>query len=366
MNAPMLASLSAEDIALPWRPLRLLHLPNEAQPGFQVGPREAFATMLARGELAACETYSFLHESTQRGVADSLAGLLQLAAQFRPDVVVWQHVGHFPLDAAFLQRLREVIGQAVLVYHEGDVYGRWLKPLPSPVRALAAQSDVISLVGLGELAELFRRHGARRIVWSPHSFDSQRCDQPWAPTSWRELDALMIGNRITSRLPLRDLPGARERFRLAELLGQRLGKRFAVHGAGWGSRPYARGPLPFDRQEVAIRSAWLGVSWDHFDQVPCYFSDRVPIAMAAGVVHVTNRQPGYDEIFPRGCGLLHAGSVGDLGDIVDELLSRPRDELIALGEQARRFARERLSARRVYRDLLRCVAGLFAERLALH
>lgn len=364
MNAPLFASLAAEDHTLPWRPLRLLHLPNEARPGFQVGPREAFAAMLSQGELSACETYSFLYESEQRGVADSLTELLQRAAQFRPDVVVWQHVGRFPIDAAFLQRLRTAIGEAVLVYHEGDVYGRWLKPLPAPARALAAQADVVSLVGLGELAALFRRHGARRVVWSPHSFDSQRCDQPWSPSGARELDALMIGNRITSRLPLRDLPGARERFAVAELLHRRLGDRFAVHGAGWGSRPHARGPLPFDRQEHAIRSAWLGVSWDHFDQVPCYFSDRVPIAMAAGVVHVTNRQPGYEEIFPRGCGLLHAASVAELGDIVDELLSRPRDQLIALGEQARRFARERLSARRVYRDLLLCVAGLFPERLA--
>lgn len=365
MNAPLLASLEFAGTALPWRPLRLLHLPNEAQPGFQVGPREAFAAMLAQGELAACETFSFLHESQQRGVAESLTELLHLALRFRPDVVVWQHIGRFPVDAAFLQQLRAAIGNAVLVYHEGDVYGRWLKPLPGPVRALAAHADVVSLVGLGELAGLFRSHGARRVVWSPHSFDSQRCDRPWEPTPVRRLDAVMIGNRITSRLPLRNLPGSRERYRLAEVLHRHLGERFAVHGAGWGKRPHARGPLPFEQQEAAIRSAWLSVSWDHFDRVPCYFSDRVPIAMAAGVVHVTNRQPGYEHIFPAGCGLLHAASVADLGDVVDELLSRPRDELIALGENARRFARERLSARRVYRDLLRCVAGLFAERLAI-
>ncbi|WP_341891692.1 glycosyltransferase [Variovorax sp. YR752] len=366
MNARMLAPLHMAGGGMPWRPLRLLHLPNEEQVGFQVGPREAFDTMLAGGELSAYTAYPFLHEAASHGMSACLEQLLRVASEQRPDVVIWQHVGRFPVDAGFLRRLREVIGSAVLVYHEGDVFGRWVKPLPAPVRALAAEADVVSLVGLGELAALFRAHGARRIVYAPHSFDSRRCDQPWTPTPSRRFDALMIGNRVTSRVPLRDMPGARERFALAEALHRRLGERFVVHGGNWGNRPYARGPLPFDQQELAIREAWLTVSWDHFDQVPCYFSDRVPIAMAAGVVHVTNRQPGYEQLFPPGCGLLHAGSVDELADIVDLLLSRPRDELIDLGERAQAFARERLSARRVYRDLLLAVAGMFAERLAAH
>jgi hypothetical protein len=253
----------------------------------------------------------------------------------------------------------------VLLYHEGDVYGRRVKPLPAPVRALAAAADVVSLVGLGELAALFRAHGARRVVLAPHSFDSRRSDRPWSPTQDRRLDALMIGNRITSRLPWRRMPGARQRQQLARTLHTRLGTRFAVHGANWGDAPFARGSLPFDRQEDAIRQAWLTVSWDHFDQVPYYFSDRLPIAMVAGVLHLTNRQPGYEHWFPRDCGLLHAATVNELADLVDDMLSRPRSELMALGERARAFARERLSARRVYRDLLCAVVALCPDRLAL-
>lgn len=364
MNAPLRVPMVAETGSLPWRPLRLLHLPNEERVGFQVGPREAFGAMLANGELAAYTAFPFLHEAAQHGMPACFDALLRTARELRPDLVVWQHVGRFPVDKAFMRRLREAIGPAVLVYHEGDVFGRWVKPLPDPVRVLAAEADVISLVGLGELAQLFRAHGARRVVYAPHSFDSQRCDQPWTPTTTRRLDALMIGNRVTSRLPLRDMPGARERFALAEALHRRLGERFVVHGGNWGARPYAHGPLPFDQQEPTIRKAWLSVSWDHFDQVPCYFSDRVPIAMAAGVAHITNRQPGYEQLFPPGCGLLHADSVSELADLVDLLLSRPRAELIELGERARAFAREHLSARRVYRDLLLAVTALFPERLA--
>lgn len=364
MNAPLRVPLDAVDASVPWRPLRLLHLPNEERVGSQVGPREAFDAMLARGELTAYTAYPFLHEAASRGTGACLDQLLHMAHELNPDIVLWQHVGRFPVDRNFLRRLREAIGPAVLVYHEGDVFGRWVKPLPAPVRALAAEADVVSLVGLGELASLFRAHGARRVVYSPHSYDSLRCDQPWTPTHTRRFDALLIGNRVTSRLPLRDMPGARERFALAETLHRQLGERFVVHGGNWGTRPYARGPLPFDQQEPAIREAWLTVSWDHFDQVPCYFSDRVPIAMAAGVVHVTNRQPGYEHLFPAGSGLLHAGSVAELADLVDLLLSRPRDELIELGQRARAFAREHLSARRVYRDLLLTVAGLFPERMA--
>lgn len=350
-------------VARDLRPPRLFHLPNEAQLGFQVGPREAFTAMLAGGELTAYEAFSFLHEAQRDGVPACLDAMLQRVAAFAPDLIVWQHVGSFPVDAALLQRLRAVAGAALLVYHEGDVYGRRVKPLPTPVRALAAEADVVSLVGLGELAELFRAHGARRIVYSPHSFDSQRSDRPWSlQTTPRSLDALMIGNRVTSRLPWRSLPGARERRDLAVALQRRLGARFAVYGANWGQLPCARGPLPFDRQEAAIRDAWVTVSWDHFDQVPYYFSDRVPIALAAGVVHVTNRQPGYEQIFPADCGLLHASGVEAVADTVCELLSRPREELVRLGARGRNFARERLSALRVYRDLVRCVTAIGADR----
>lgn len=356
MNAPRECGLEAAASG-GWPPLRLLHLPNEETPGFQVGPREAYEAMRAGGELSAYEAIPFLHEAARHGAATCLERVLERAGALQPDLILWQHVGRFPVDAAWLRRLREHAPQALLVYHEGDVYGRRVKPLPPAVQAFAAAADVVSLVGMGELAALFRAHGARRIVWSPHSFDSQRCDQPWTPTRERGLDVLMIGNRVTSRLPWRSLPGARERLALARSLHRRLGARFAVHGAGWDGEPYARGPLPFERQEGAIRNAWLTVSWDHFDRVPYYFSDRVPIALAAGVPHLTNRQPGYEQVFPDGCGLLHADGVESLADLVEILLSRPRAELIALGERASAFARERLAARRVYRDLVLAVAG---------
>jgi Glycosyl transferases group 1 len=363
MNAPQHLALPATQPAWPGRPLRLLHLPNEVEVGFQVGPREAFAAMRDAGELAAYEACAFLHEARRVGLRACLEQLLARVESFTPDVILWQHVGHFDIDHAFVRRLRQAAPDAVLLYHEGDVYGRRVKPLPGPVRALVAQADAVALVGLGELAALFRAHGARRVLLAPHSFDSRRNDRPWTPTPERGLDAMMIGNRISSRLPWRRMPGARERQALAATLHRRLGARFAAHGSNWGDAPFARGPLPFDQQEDAIRQAWLTVSWDHFDQVPYYFSDRLPIAMVAGVPHVTNRQPGYDQWFPQDCGLLHAGSVAELADLVDDLLSRPRDHLIDLGERARNFARERLSARRVYRDLLCALVALCPERL---
>lgn len=338
------------------RPLRLLHLPNEEVEGFQVGPREAFEALSREGSLAAYEAYSFLIEAARLGITVALEKLVEQARRFRPDVVIWQHVSRFPVDAAFLRYMNAECGNPFVVYHEGDVFGRWIKPLPASVKAFAACADLISLVGLGPLADLFSRHGARRIVLSPHSFDSRRFGQPWQPTRDRRWDVVMIGNRVQSRIPFKRMPGSKERVDLADELFRRLGGRFAVYGCNWGNRPYAQGPLPFDRQVDCVRSSWVTVSWDHFHDVPYYFSDRLPIALAAGVPHVTNRQPGYETFFRDAAGLVHAPGVIGVADAVSALLSRPRRELLDLGEQAKLFAYERLSARRVYADLITVVA----------
>jgi len=338
------------------RPARLIYVPNEDRIGDQVGARAAFESMDKDGRLSAYASFSFLVESRGAGSPErALAGLLQLVSRFGPDIILWQHVGTFPVSSQYLKRLKSSPSHPLLVYHEADVFGRLRKRAPPPVRRFAAEADMVFLCGLGWYADLFRRFGAKTIRYAPHVADTIRFGTPWDPTVSRRFDAVLIGNRLSSRLPFFRIPGASAREKLVSGLTNLLGDRFAVYGRGWEGFPSWRGPLPYAEQERALREAWVGVSWDHFDTVPLYFSDRLPIALLSGVAHVTNRQPGYDTLFRDGEHLLLADTVGDAVDAVIRLLGQPKERIAEIGSNGRRLASTRLTADIVFPQMLRTV-----------
>lgn len=338
----------------------LLYLPNEGTPGDQVGPRAAFEALAREGRLSAYQAFSYLVEARRDGAEGALRRLEALVRERRPDVLLWQHVSDFPVGKEHLAALRAASPGTHLLYHEGDVYGRWVKRLPRATRRLMAAADTVALVGKGEYAALARGAGARRVIYTPHSADTVRFGRPWTPTDRRELDVVLIGNRLTSRRPWGRIPGAAAREALGRALGRRFGERFAVYGRGWEGFVGARGPLAFAEQEEAQRQAWVTVSWDHFDTVEAYFSDRLPIALLSGVPHVKNHQPGYEAVFGARPPFSWAKDVGGILGQVERLLALPVAERNGLGERARLWAAEHLTARPVYERLLGEALGMRA------
>lgn len=339
------------------KPLRWLYLPNEATEGDQVGPRKAFRLMHEQGLLAAYQACSYLVAAERLQRPDLVQqDLLAQVRAFEPDVVFLQHPSdRWGVDAAFLPQLKAVPSAPRLVVHEGDVYGRLLKPFDRTLRAALAAADLAVVVGLGDLAARVRQAGAPRVLLAPHSYDDERFDTPWQPPPTRPLDAVMIANlACLKRIPGLYLPGGHRRKRLARLFHRAYGGRFVVHGAGqgWRDEPYLRGPIAFGDQERAVRQAWLSINWTLFDEVPMYFSDRLPISLASGVAHITNHQPGIEQVLPGAEGLFLVQSPDEALDVADALLSLPREQLIDIGLRGRDYARQRLHATRVYRDLV--------------
>jgi hypothetical protein len=333
-------------------PFKLLYLPNEVTVGDQVGPRLAFQKMLAQGELAAYESLSFLVTAKESGTAASLAEIVAKVQSMQPDLLLWQHIGVFPITDAFMRRLRAACPGMKILYHEGDMFGGWAKPLPRQTAIAMRSADVVSLVGTGEFAQQVRKLGAKRVIYSPHSADTHRFGTPWTPTAMRDFDVVMIGNRVCSRLPWKRIPGAQQRSDLVAAMTEAFGDRFAVFGHGWQGCLSNHGPLPFDKQEAAVRRAWVSISWDHFDQEASYFSDRVPISLLSGVPHVTNYQPGYEAVFGPAPPLYWAESVPAMLAKVDELLSLPVGALDQVGHAAADYGRRFFHADVVYRKLL--------------
>ena len=339
------------------KPLRFFYAPNEAVEGDQVGPRKAFRLLCDEGMLSAYSAYSYLVERQKAASHDHALEQLHAAVQaFQPDVIYIQHLnGSYPVDRAYLQRLKSIASRPKLVWHDPDPYGRFIKPLDATMKTALAESDLAILVGLGYLAEHVRRAGAKRVLFAPHSYDDERFGQPWEPTLTRAHDAIMIANlTCLKRIPFLYLPGGRNRKRMSRAFHAAYGERYAVFGAGrgWQGEPYCRGPIAFDAQERTIRSAWLTVNWGQFDEIAMYSSDRLPISLATGVPHITNHQRGYEHLFPDAKGLYFVHSPAEALDVADHLLSKPREQLAEIGAQGVSYARERLNASRVYRDIV--------------
>ena len=339
------------------RALRFFYAPNEAIEGDQVGPRKAFALLHREGVFSSYMAYSYLVEQARaRDQAQALERLLAAIEAFQPDVIYFQHLnGSYPLDTAYIQRLKAVASRPLFVWHDPDPYGRFVKPIDPVMKAALAATDVAVVKGLGYFSAAVRKAGARRVLFAPESFDDERFARHATLPSERALDAVMIANlTCLKRVPFLFMPGGRDRKRMARLLHGAFGGRFAVYGAGqgWQGAPYCRGPIAFERQEDVIRSAWISVNWSQFDEIPFYFSDRLPISLAAGVPHITNHQRGFEHVLGDARGAYFVHSPAEALDVADYLLSLPRGRLVEIGEEGRAYARERLNATRVYRDIV--------------
>lgn len=332
---------------------RILYVPNETTAGQQVGPRAVLSDLRATGAIQDLAVLGSDPNAGAEGARQLLEGLTRRARRLQPTIVLWEHPSGLPLPAAGLRRLRSVVPDAVLVYREGDVYGSLRKRLPVGARRLAGVADLVFLPGLGRYERGVRRAGARQVGWAPSVVDASRFGDGRDGPAERTWDVVVIGNRHRARHPLAALPGAGRRVALVEGLARELGPdRFAVFGSGWEGTPGARGALPFDEQGRTSRRAWLTVSWDHFDRTPYFFSNRLPISLLSGVAHLTNRHPGYDELFVDGHELFLADDVDEAVGRVGTLLAGDRSELARVGARGAELARDKLTTERVYRALV--------------
>jgi len=342
------------------RLLYLPYLPTEASVRDWVGPRGAFEALIRDGRLAAYQEFAPDYEATVSGPLDASARLLALANSFQPTIVLWSHPTAFPVKSELVAGLRSLGSSPTIVLQDMDAWGMVRKRLTPSTRLLAKEADLVYLCGTGSLARVFTRAGAARVRFAFHAADGARFGTPWSPTTQREYDVVMIGNRIPGRLPGTSMPGVWSRARLVELLERQYGPRFALYGHGWEGHPSWKGPLAFEDQGEANRSAWVSVGWDHFPTTANYTSNRVPISLASGVPHVTHYKPGFELIYPPGSGLYWGKTVRSVAEMVAVVLAMPRKDLLAIGEHAACFARDHRSEEALMVRLLEDVSAFRA------
>ncbi|PZF11066.1 hypothetical protein DEJ25_11845 [Curtobacterium sp. MCPF17_011] len=314
-------------------------MPNEFGGFRQIGFREPLEMLARAGAVESLEVFSLLDAVRSGGDARAhRRKLIKRVEAFRPDIILMQHLVGTGLRRSHFAALRSAC-RFDFIYHEADPYSRFVHPLPSEAREAGRAADVVFTVGKGTFAQNFRRSGSRDVRWLPSAYEPNRTANFNRPTRTdRPFDVVIVANRNRPRF--RGLPNWRERIRFVELMQQHFGTRLAVYGRGWEG-PTAKGPAAFEAQDEAITSGWVSANWDHFAGEDSYFSNRLPISLAAGSIHATTDHPGYRDLFegPAGDFLLRGSSPEALMASIEAVLeSTSEDERLRRIEAGRRFA----------------------------
>lgn len=347
-----------------------MYWPNEpahVHPNEQIAGRAAFGAMAADGTISALRIYSYRVERSKfESAAAFEAAALEAVRSFAPDILFVQHLFGTDLSGDLWKRLRRELPGVMLVYHEGDPFDRKVKRLDSATTAILAHAHLVFACGLGSLADILAEHTRAPVRHLPHCFVSELFGRADPRAIAKSSDIVMIGNcGRRRRMKWSFVPGGRNRARLAACLARAFGERFALYGSGWAHLgPSSLGSLPFLQQERAIQSARLSVNWDHFDTIAYYFSDRLPISLAAGVPHVTTWHPGYDHFFAGVPGLYPCRTVEEAVETCRWLLGRSDAELLEQGLRARRWAAAHMESVGTFRRALDQAVALRDRRAA--
>jgi hypothetical protein len=354
-SAPLGPRLSS-----PTERLRVLFLSNE-ESGEHAGQRDGFARLEADGSIESFAWASPKMIAKSKGDEAALREVLDMIGTKRPNVILALTPSGFPFTESWFQAVAALPSPPILLLWEGDPWGRWSKPPTPEVRLWWTAADIVFSVAIGKQRSLIERHGGRDVRFAPHTYDHVRHseeEENEPPAGGDVSEVAVIANWWGRRyLPSR-LPGARQRFQLVRALQKDERIPLAVYGANWTGRG-VRGMVAYDDQAAAARDALITANWDHFPDYGAYASNRLPISLLAGRVHVTTLHPGFEWLPGPEKGLFLEPTVRAAVRRVRELLDRPREEVLELGLAGHRWVRHRLSDR----ELTRYMLGAVDERL---
>lgn len=335
--------------------VRLMYWPNEPAhlrgEFSQVGGRLGFEALAVDGTISALEIFSYRHVRAEHPSAAAFEAIAREAIErFAPDILFVQHLFGTDIGEDFWQRLQRDRPALTLIYHEGDPYDRLVKRIDASTKGILRHADLVLACGLGSLADILGEVGGKPVELKPHSFPRSRFALLEPGSVEKTCDVAMIGNSGRRRhLKFLYVPGGRRRARFAAGMSTAFGQRFALYGAGWSHLAASRGRLPFFEQERAIHSARFTANWDHFDHIAYYFSDRLPISLAAGIPHVTSWHPGYDHYLRDVPGLYACHTIEEAIDTCRWLAGRPDRQLVEEGMAGRDWVFRNLESDVVHR-----------------
>jgi len=317
---------------------------------------EAFSSLAAEGLLSGFDVVPFMkHRMDGESDIQISNRIGQILDEGEHGLVVWMHTGSLAISEDALDSILARPQRPTMVYWEGDSHHPIYNPVQRAMVAIMRKCRHVYSPCGGPVIQSLRKAGIGSLAYAPSCASGSRFPRVWSPWDAHAYSIVMIGNRVTSRIPFKSWPGSVRRARLIERLATLHGAEMAVYGRGW-SGPTAKGPCAFDSQSDVYKSSKITVGVNN-STLPYVFSNRLPIALASGIPVLYHRNPGLDQIFPHGMDDVFFDDENDVFGRVEALLDTDATHLETVSRRNREFFESNLSRVVVARYIVRRALG---------
>jgi hypothetical protein len=317
---------------------------NESEISSAPGQRDALLRLVNLGYIKNVDFISW--KSAINSVSGFEKILDSVSARSYDALFIWSP-RNFPDTKEQFERLSDAIGHRTVIYWEGDPWTKTgiKKFFPQMFWWAQLSTCVFSVAGDPQLGHL--RNFAPRVLLIPHTYCHVqfRNEEISEPPSTPEVPSLvMVANQVASLPFIYGVPGSGTRFALANALKFKYGARFELHGTNW-PKWLNSGKLNYRDQALTVRKHSFSVNWDNFPLHTSYASDRLPISLLAGRVHLTSYHPGKNYYGTPDVGLRVSNSFTSFLAEVELLYNSDPKILYHQGLEGYKWARNRLSHR---------------------
>lgn len=326
--------------------------------GSQAGVEDGFTYLHSEGEISALKWFYFEDFSQKNSSIQCILKIIEIANEFLPELIVFFHISNFPINNELLSKLRKLPSQPLIIYDEGDIYGGFSKPISSSMKTMFKFSDIVSIRGLGKWYKTVKKYN-KNVIYTPHCNSLYRLTKNIVPNEVKKEKIVFIGNRVKSVLGrIFRLPGALGREQCVENICKYFPTKFNLYGKDWTGFPGDMGKLEFFKQADICSNTLIQVSYEHYPNVPFYFSDRLPIALASGQIYVCHFHKGYDVIF-KNCDFIYTFKTAKESiDLINYILSLNSKELYNKSICAKEFADKFLSPEIIWGNFIRNIKSI--------
>lgn len=308
--------------------------------GIQTGIEDGFTGLLKNNVIQQLNWFYYTNYFNLNGKKSTEAKIIEEIAKVQPNLIVIFHISNFPLTKEFIVKIRQCKSNPYIVYDEGDMYGGFNKRVNTNLRVAFGYSDCISLRGLGKWYNYVSRFN-KNIIYTPHHADTARfLSEPYIKQI-RENEIVFIGNSFNEKIFYKyfwNIPGAVRRKNFVKYIDKNIQYKLKTYGANWNKIKSNCNQLPFEEQIKEYQKSWVTIAYEHYPDIPYYFSNRLPMALLAGSLYVCHYHEGYENIFPSNDFIFFFNKNKEAIDIINYLFSLDSEDLLNRSKRARNFA----------------------------
>lgn len=338
---------------------KILILTNESKLGDAVGQINGYELLESTGEIDSCQSISFKNNIDPES---SFNRVLTVLKESNWNCLVVFTPKNFPETESKFSKLLDAINGRPILYWEGDPWGYpgEKKPVTKQMSWWMSNSEIVFSTAVEPHFKLFNSLGAKNIYFMPNTychlyFKNEELHPPIGTYNLKDL--IMIASN-TAKIPfLTGSPGSSKRWELATRLHLSKTYSTSIYGKNW-PKNWSNGYLPYKFQGEAIRNHKISVNWDNFDCYKDYSSDRLPISLISGRVHITTRHPGMNWAPDEETGLFQVEKPKLIFSTVSSLFDLGTENILRLGLEGHNWAKNRLSHRQAARYI---ISSYFSE-----